>query len=106
MMFSREYGKKKNVSYAYIRLFGCRAFLYFYKDERSKLDNKIKQYLFLLSSEDDEFSYRLWDLKEKKIIRSIDVIFFEDQTIKNFKQKKKIESTNFIHVNSDASLTP
>jgi predicted phosphodiesterase len=46
MMFSREYGKKKNVSYAYIRLFGCRAFLYFYKDERSKLDNKIKQYFF------------------------------------------------------------
>jgi hypothetical protein len=46
MMFSREYGKKKNVSYAYIRMFGCRAFLYVYMDERSKLDNKIKQCFF------------------------------------------------------------
>jgi hypothetical protein len=31
-----------------------------------------------LGLEDDEFDYRLWDLKEKKIVTSRDVVFFED----------------------------
>ena len=64
-------------------MFGCRAFVHVPKDERSKLDNKTKQCIFL-GFEDDGFGYRSWDPEEKKIIRSRDVIFFEDQTIKDF----------------------
>jgi hypothetical protein len=64
-------------------VFGCRAFVHVPKDERSKLDNKTKQCIFL-GFEDDGFGYRLWDPEEKKIIRSRDVIFFEDQTIEDF----------------------
>ncbi|KAG6779810.1 hypothetical protein POTOM_016210 [Populus tomentosa] len=64
--------KGKDVSYAHLRVFGCRAFVHFPRDERSKLDSKTKQCIFL-GSEDDEFGYRLWDPKEKKIVRSRDL---------------------------------
>ena len=40
-----------------------------------------------------EFGYRLWDLVEKKVVRSRDVVFLEDKTIKDWKQQKS-ESTN------------
>ena len=32
----------KNVSYGYLRFFGCRTFVHVPKDERSKLDEKAK----------------------------------------------------------------
>ncbi|KAJ7005746.1 hypothetical protein NC653_005156 [Populus alba x Populus x berolinensis] len=97
--------KGKDVSYAHLRVFGCRAFVHVPRDERSKLDSKTRQCIFL-GSEDDEFGYRLWDPKEKKIVRSRDVIFFEDQTIEDFEQKKKTESTIFIPSNSNPIPTP
>ncbi|KAB5561355.1 hypothetical protein DKX38_006312 [Salix brachista] len=59
--------KGKDVSYAHLRVFGCRAFVHVPRDERSKLDSKTKQCIFL-GSEDDEFGYRLWDPKENKIL--------------------------------------
>jgi hypothetical protein len=59
-----------------------------------------------LGSKDDEFGYRLWDPKEKKIVRSKDVIFFEDQTIEDFELKEKTESTTFIPSNSNPRPTP
>ncbi|KAB5533889.1 hypothetical protein DKX38_016975 [Salix brachista] len=96
--------KGKDVSYAHLRVFGCRAFVHVPRDERSKLDSKTKQCIFL-GSEDDEFGYRLWDPKEKKIVRSRDVIFFEDQTIEDFEQKEKVESTTFIPSNSNPRPT-
>ena len=37
----------------------------------------------------EDFGYRLWDPMNKKIIKSRDVIFLEDQTIENFKEKKE-----------------
>ncbi|KAG6738200.1 hypothetical protein POTOM_057808 [Populus tomentosa] len=97
--------KGKDVSYAHLRVFGCRAFVHVPRDERSKFDSKTKQCIFL-GSEDDEFGYRLWDPKEKKIVRNKDVIFFEDQTIEDFEQKEKIESTTFIPSNSNPIPTP
>jgi len=36
----------KNVSYKHLRVFGCRAFVHIPRDERSKLDKKIKQCIF------------------------------------------------------------
>jgi len=78
-------------------VFGCRVFVHVSMDERSKLDIKTKQCIFL-GSKDDEFG-RLRDPKEKKIVKSRDVIFFEDQTIEYFDQKKKTESTIFIPSN-------
>ena len=72
----------KFVSFEHLRVFGCRAFVYVPRDERSKLDSKTKQCIFLGYS-NEEFGYRLWDPTTKKIIRSRDVVFFENQTIED-----------------------
>ena len=69
--------KGKDVSYDHLRVFGCRAFVYIPKDERSKLDGKAKPCIFVGYGHED-FGYRLWDPVNKKIIRSRDVVYLED----------------------------
>ena len=69
-------------------MFGCKTFIHVPRDERSKLDNKTKQCIFLGYS-NEEFGYRLWDPTTKQIIKSRDVIFFEDQTIAKLDRVKK-----------------
>ena len=32
---------------------------------------------------EDEFGYGLWDLVDKKVVRSQDIVFLEDNTIEN-----------------------
>ena len=69
----------KNVSYDHLRVFGCRAFVHVPKDERSKLDKKTRQCIFIGYGE-DEFGYRFYDPIEKKLVKSRDVQFMKDQT--------------------------
>ena len=69
----------KDVSYNHLRVFGYRAFVHIPRDERSKLDGKSKQCIFVGYGHED-FGYILWDPMKKKIIKSQDVIFHEDQT--------------------------
>ncbi|KAL6335618.1 hypothetical protein AAG906_030754 [Vitis piasezkii] len=80
----------KSISFEHLRVFGYRAFVHVPRDERSKLDSKTKQCIFL-SYSNEEFGYRLWDLSTKKIIRSRDVVFFEDQTIEDLDRVKKLK---------------
>ena len=63
----------KDVSYEHLRVFGCRAFVHIPNDERSKLDSKSRQCIFLGYGR-DEFGYRLWDPIDKKFIRSRNVV--------------------------------
>ena len=42
---------------------------------------------------DDEFGYQLWNLAEKKVIRSRDIVFLEDKTIADWELKKKISTS-------------
>ena len=65
----------KDVSYDHLKVFGCRTFVHVPKDERSKLDPKTE---CVLEYDLDDFGYRLYDPTTKKIVRSRDVIFFED----------------------------
>lgn len=58
------------------------------KDERSKLDSKSKKCIFL-GYGDEEFGYTLWDTIEKNIIKKRDVVFFEDQNIKDIEKGTK-----------------
>ncbi|GMI64919.1 hypothetical protein HRI_000161200 [Hibiscus trionum] len=51
----------KDVSYDHLRVFGCKTFVYFLKDERSKLDAKTRQCIFIGYGLDVEFGYRLYD---------------------------------------------
>jgi hypothetical protein len=74
--------KGKNVFYDHFRVFGYKVFVHIPKDERSKLDSKIKKCIFL-GYENDEFGYRLWDSIENKLVMSRDVVFFEQETIEN-----------------------
>ncbi|CAJ2628405.1 unnamed protein product [Trifolium pratense] len=89
----------KDVSYGYLRVFGCRAFVHIPRDERSKLDKKSKQCLFM-GYGNEQFGYRLWDPVDKKIVRSRDVKFLEDQTIEDFEkaEKQKSDARSYIDV--------
>jgi len=79
------YGKK--ASYGHLRTFGCRAFVHVPKDERAKLNAKSKECIYL-GSPRDELGFRLCDPATKKMVRSRDVVFYEDQTIHDIQSKK------------------
>jgi len=81
----------KDVSYSHLRVFGCKAFVHVPKDERSKLDAKTRECIFIGYGH-DEFGYRFYDLVEKKLVRSHDVIFVEDHTIEDIGKIKKSKS--------------
>jgi len=81
----------KNVSYDHLKVFGCKAFVHVPKDERSKLDVKTRQCIFVGYGQ-DEFGYRFFDPVEKKLVRSRDVVFFEDQTIEDLDKSEKVDS--------------
>ena len=59
----------KDVSYSHLKLFGCKAFVHMPKEQRSKLDSKSTSCIFV-GYGDAEFGYKLWDPKEKKMIKS------------------------------------
>ncbi|RVW14266.1 Retrovirus-related Pol polyprotein from transposon TNT 1-94 [Vitis vinifera] len=82
----------KEVSYDHLRVFGCRAFVHIPKDERSKLDPKAKQCIFIGYGH-EEFGYRLYDPVDKKVVRSRDVVFLEDQTIEDIDKLESAESS-------------
>ncbi|GAA0139540.1 hypothetical protein LIER_01062 [Lithospermum erythrorhizon] len=67
-----------------------------------KLDNKSRQCVYL-SYGDEKFVYKLYDSVTKKIVRSRDVVFFEDQTIKEFNEEVQIDSGDrgLVEFNSD-----
>ena len=79
----------KEVSYDHLRVFGSRAFIHIPKDERSKLDPKAKKCIFLRYGH-EEFGYRLYDLVDKKVVRSRDVVFFEDQIIEDIDKLSRL----------------
>jgi hypothetical protein len=82
----------KEVSYKQLKVFGCKVFVHIPRDERSKLDSKTKQCIYL-SSPSDEFGYRLWDPIKKKIVRSRDVVFIEDEIIQDIGKLEKPKAT-------------
>ena len=73
---------RKYVSYKHLRVYRCRAYVHIPKDERSKLDTKDKPCI-LLGYGHEEFGYRLYGPPNKKVIRSRDIIFLEDQTLQD-----------------------
>ena len=71
---------RKDVSYKYLRVFRYRVYVHILKDVRSKLDDKAQECIFL-GFKHKEFRYRLRDLVARKLIRSRDVVFREDQIV-------------------------
>ncbi|GAA0142096.1 transmembrane signal receptor [Lithospermum erythrorhizon] len=97
----KEVWSGKKVSYKHLRVFGCRAFVHVPKDERSKLDNKSRQCVYL-SYGDEKFGYKLYHPITKKVVRSRDVVFFEDQTIMDFDKEVQVETRSLSLVNFDS----
>ena len=82
----------RDVSYDHLRVFGCKCFVHVPKNERSKLDTKSKPCIFVGYGH-DEFGYRCYDPIAKKLVRSRDVIFVEDQTIEDIDKVEKSSSS-------------
>ena len=61
-------------------MFGYKLYIHIPKDERSKLDDKAKNFIFL-SYGHEEIGYRYWDPVARKLIKSRDVVFFEDEIV-------------------------
>ncbi|RDX68336.1 hypothetical protein CR513_52691, partial [Mucuna pruriens] len=59
----------KYVKYDHLRVFDCKTFVHVAKDEKSKLDMKTKQCIFIGYGQ-DEYGNKLYDLVEKKLFRS------------------------------------
>jgi hypothetical protein len=87
-----------------MRVFVYRAFVHIPRDERSKLDSKVKQCIFMGYGH-EEFGYILWNLVNMKIKRSRDIVFFEDQTIEDL-DHKKVESLGEYCVDLDLVIPP
>ena len=73
-----------------------------YKGEKSKLDDKATPFIFI-GYGDEEFDYRLWDSKKKKIVRSRDIVFHEHETIEDI--EKNVSGAKLTY-GGIAGLTP
>ncbi|CAH9135249.1 unnamed protein product [Cuscuta epithymum] len=69
---------RRDVSYSHLKVFGCKAFAHVSKELRQKLDLKSNPCIFI-GYGDEEFGYRLWDPEVKKVVRSRDVVFHENE---------------------------
>ena len=78
----------KDVSYFHLKVFGCKVFAHVPKEQRLKLDNKANPCIFV-GYEDVEFGYKLWDPKKKKMIKSRDLIFYENENLVNLEKTEK-----------------
>jgi hypothetical protein len=63
---------------SYLKVFGCKAFVHIPQDERSKLDLNTRQCIFL-GYGGDRFDYKFFYPITRKVMRSRDVVFVEDQ---------------------------
>ena len=95
----------RNVFYHHLRMLGCLAHMHVAKDLNSKLDNKSKPCMFLGYLE-DEFGYMLWNLLDKKVVRSRDIVFMEDKTIEDCKQIKTVSSSQSAAVMESTLANP
>ncbi|RDY00420.1 hypothetical protein CR513_16399, partial [Mucuna pruriens] len=77
----------KDVKYDHLRVFSCKTFVHVPKDERSK------QCIFIGYGH-DEYGYKMYDPIEKKLVKSRDVQFMEDQTIEDI--DKNGEQHNYV----------
>ena len=70
----------KEVNLSFLRTFGCAAFVM--TDDRNKLEAKSVKCTFI-GYGNDEFGYRFWDEKNRKVLRSRNVVFDETRLYKD-----------------------
>jgi hypothetical protein len=82
----------KDISYSHLKVFGCKAFAHVSKELRQKLDLRSTPCIFI-GYGDQEFGYRLYDPEMKKVIRSRDVVFHENQFYESAPSVSKQQSS-------------
>ena len=65
----------KEPSYDRLRIFGCEAYAFIPREKRTKLAPHATKCIFIGYGTDGEFGYRLWELENRKLIQSSDVVF-------------------------------
>ena len=73
------------MSYRHLKVSGCPCC----KGQERKVGSEVQPCIFL-GYDDDEFGYRVWDLVDKKVFRSRDIVFMEHKTIADWESEKKI----------------
>ena len=66
---------EKDINYKHAKVFRCPALAHIPKDERSKHHGKVRSCIYLENSQ-EQFSYRLWDLEDKKVLSEVEMYFF------------------------------
>lgn len=84
----------KPANYSYLHIFGSPAYVMYNTQEKSKLDPKSRECIFL-GYTDGVKGYRLWDPTSRKVVISRDVVFVENkiQAKEGSTSKEKIETT-------------
>lgn len=72
----------KPVDYSMLRIFGCPAYVHVQSEQRSKLDSKSKQCIFL-GYEKGVKGFKLWDPTSHKVVLSRDVVLDESHMMKS-----------------------
>ncbi|PHU14698.1 Flavin-containing monooxygenase FMO GS-OX-like 3, partial [Capsicum chinense] len=88
---------EKDIFYDQLSVFSCKAFVYVSKDERSKFEEKTRQFIFIDYGL-DKFGCMLYDPVEKKIVRSCDTIFMENKIVEDIDMAEKLESSSSIGI--------
>ena len=76
------------VDYSSLRVFGCPAYDHIPNKERSKLDPKSSQCVFL-GYQKGVKGYKFWGSKANKAVISRDVVFDENFMLKSTQEKKQ-----------------
>ena len=87
------------VNLTYLRIFGCTSYVHINSVDGTKLDAKSLKCTFIGYGVND-FGYRFWDAKNRKIIRSKDVIFNESVMYKDMikQQRGNGEKTEYVEL--------
>ena len=96
------YGSKPRVNR--LRVFGCDAYTHIPKDERTKFDSKTRKCIMVGYGTVTK-GYRLYDMKEKKIIRSRDVHF--NESAKDLREATHDDSNDYqliVDLSNDADM--
>ena len=85
---SEEVWTGNQVDYSHLRVFGCPAYMHISSEERSKLDAKSKQCIFL-GYQKGVKGFKLWDPKANKVVISRDVVFDEKAMLQRTQEEGK-----------------
>jgi hypothetical protein len=76
------------VDYSGLRVLGCPAYVHIPSEERSKLDPKSRQCVFLRYGKGVQ-GYKFWDPTANKVVISIDVVFDKNSMLKSTQGKEQ-----------------